>query len=180
MDKTWTTAGAALLLVALAAAGVGAQPNDAYTAALRGNWVGTLQYRDYRSDARVTLPTTLVVAESATGAELAYTYDDGPGKTVRSIERITISPDRGSYRVQNGDGTYDATFAAEGLREFGGTSNTVVLTGKGVENDQPVELRITIVVGRDTWSMLRESRPAAGEWRFRNEYRFKRSGPPAP
>lgn len=53
---------------------------------LRGASVGTLQYRDYRSDARVTLPTTLVVTPSATGFELAYTCDDGPGKMVRSIQ----------------------------------------------------------------------------------------------
>ena len=33
-----------------------------FEAALTGSWTGTLEYRDYRSDKRVTLPTTLVVS----------------------------------------------------------------------------------------------------------------------
>ena len=165
-----------MVLLAVSA-GPLAQATDPYAAALQGAWAGTLQYRDYRTDARVTLPTTLIVTPSATGLELAYTYDDGPKKTVRSLERITIGADRASYRVQNGDGSFDNTFAAEGLREFGAASRTVVLTGQGTENDSPVDLRITIKVERDTFSMLRESRLAGGEWRFRNEYQFKRAAP---
>src|SRR5689334_6515706 len=86
-----------------------------FEAALTGSWTGTLEYRDYRSDKRVTLPTTLVVSSPAAGAlTFAYVYDDGPGKTVTSQERITIDAGKSTYRIQNADGTYDATFAATG------------------------------------------------------------------
>ena len=174
MDKPLTT----LVAILAAVAAAPAQVSDPYVAALTGRWAGTLEYRDYRSDRRVTLPTVLVVKPSSDGLELAYTYDDGPGKTVRSVERITIGAGRATYRIQNGDGTYDATFAADGLRAFSGAAGTVVLNGKGTENDQPVDLRITIVVSAGTFSMLRESRLSGSDWRFRNQYQFTRDAGP--
>ena len=175
MDKTLTTFVAACLT--LAAAGAAAQP-AAYVSALTGSWKGTLEYRDYRSDRRVTLPTTLLVTPSADGLTLAYTYDDGPGKTVRSTERITIGGDGSTYRVQNGAGTYDATFAAVGLREFGKGTNTVVLVGTGTENDKPVDIRITVKIDGDGFAMLRESRLSGADWLYRNQYQFKRDAGP--
>ena len=36
-------------------------------AALVGSWVGTLEYRDYQSDRRVTLPTRLTVFPDGRG-----------------------------------------------------------------------------------------------------------------
>src|SRR6476660_5789783 len=88
-------------------------PHPLATAFL-GKWTGTLEYRDYRSDRRITLPVTLAVSATATNAlTFAYEYDDGPGKMVRSTDRITIDPAAQTYRIQNGDGTYDATFAAQ-------------------------------------------------------------------
>src|SRR6478736_2958992 len=99
-----------------------------FEAALTGTWTGTLEYRDYRSDKRVTLPTMLVVSQSGPGSlTFAYVYDDGPGKTVRSQDRITVDAGKSTYRVQNGDGSYDAMFAATGLAEFGPGSQTVTL-----------------------------------------------------
>lgn len=144
-------------------------------AALTGTWSGTLEYRDYRSDRRVTLPTTLAVTAADGGLDYVYTYDDGPGKTVVSRERVTITPAAGTYRVQNADGTYDATFTAADLREFGAATNTVVLAGTGTENDVPVELRVTITVTASELTMLRESKRAGGEWLFRNRYAFTRT-----
>lgn len=146
-----------------------------FSAALAGSWTGTLEYRDYRSDRRVTLPTTLAVAAGA-GNELtfSYVYDDGPGKTVRSTDRVTIDAAARSYRIQNADGTYDAIFAASGLGEFGPASRTVVLTGKGDENGVVVDLRTTITVDDTSLTMRRESRRAGEDWLFRNEYRLTR------
>jgi hypothetical protein len=176
MDKRLTTITLVLCLFALD--GRAQQAPDAYHRAITGTWTGTLEYRDYRSDGRVTLKTRLIVAPSADGLELAYTYDDGPGKTVRSLERVTIGADRESYRIRNGDGTYDTTFAAAGLRQFGSGSDQVVLVGKGTENDQPVDVRITIVATGNSLSMLRESRLAGADCLFRNEYRFTRDAGP--
>jgi len=146
-----------------------------FQAALTGSWTGTLEYRDYRSDRRVTLPTKLTVTGDQPGRlQLVYTYDDGPRRLVTSRDRVTIDLPAGTYRVQNDDDAYDATFTAQGLREFGPDSSVVTLIGKGKENDLPVDLRITITVTTGSLTMLRESRQTDEEWRFRNRYRFTR------
>jgi hypothetical protein len=143
---------------------------------LTGAWTGTLEYRDYQRERRVTLPTTLMVEKGEAGAlEFSYVYDDGPGKTVRSRERVTIDADKGTWRVQNGDGTYDNTFAARGLADFGPAGGTLELMGKGTENDEPVDLRITITASAGSFTMLRESRRAGSEFQFRNQYKFSKS-----
>ena len=162
-------------LAAILVLAINSQGAALFRTALAGEWAGTLEYRDYRSDRRVTLPTLLTVTPGAEATlDLAYVYDDGPGKTVRSNERVTMDAERGTYRIQNGDGTYDATFAAEGLREFGPAANVIVLMGKGTENDQEVELRITITVTPETFTTLRESRRSGGDWLFRNRYQLAR------
>lgn len=152
-----------------------ASPAGRLEAVLAGSWAGTLEYRDYRSDRRVTLPTRLVVTPAGEGAlSFAYTYDDGPGKVVTSIERITIDREKSTYRVQNGDGSYDATFAANGLAAFGPASPEIVLAGKGDENGVAVDLRITITASPSSFTMLRESKKPGDDWLFRNQYKLTR------
>ena len=163
-------AGAVAVVVAMM------QGAAAVPSVLAGAWTGTLEYRDYRSERRVTLPTTLTVEKGEAGAlEFAYVYDDGPGKTVRSRERVTIDAGKGTWRVQNSDGTYDNTFAAQGLAAFGPAGGTLELMGKGTENNEPVDLRITITATGGSFTMLRESRRAGTEFQFRNQYKFSKA-----
>ena len=151
------------------------QAAHALTVAMIGLWSGTLEYRDYRSDRRVTLPVTLRVSETSPNVlAFAYEYDDGPGKIVRSSDRITIDPAARTYRIQNSDGTYDATFTVQGLAEFGAASRSVVLLGKGDENGVAVDLRITITADGASMTMLRESKQPGGDWLFRNQYTLRR------
>ena len=91
-----------------------------------------------------------------------------------STERITIDRGRSTYRVQNGDGSYDATFAANGLAAFGPASPQIVLMGKGDENGVAVDLRITITATAASLTMLRESRKPGDDWLFRNQYKLAR------
>lgn len=159
-------------VVILAAVGIGGGTRQSLEDVLIGAWSGTLEYRDYRSDRRVTLPTQLVVTKNADGTlHYAYTYDDGPGKIVKSVEQVTIAADRSTYRIQNGDGSYDATFKATGLAD---ASQPVVLLGAGTENDAPVDIRITITATDRSFTMLRESRRAGDDWAFRNRYTLSR------
>ena len=59
--------------------------------ALRGEWKGALEYKDYqRPDRRVTLPTDLVATAEGEASVLSFTYDDGPGKTVRGQQRLAF------------------------------------------------------------------------------------------
>ena len=166
---------ALVLVAALLAHVMAVQSVDGFQDAVAGLWSGTLEYRDYRSDRRVTLPTKLTVESGGQGKlNFAYTYDDGPGKIVTSRERITLDGEASTYRIQNGDGTYDATFAMRGMAAFGPASPVIVLTGKGDENGAPVDLRVTVTVTASSFTMLRESRTLGGDWLFRNEYKLTR------
>lgn len=57
-----------------------------------GAWRGTLVYRDYQNpDKEVSLPTRLMVSlNRPEELSLFYVYDDGPGKTVHSYERMNF------------------------------------------------------------------------------------------
>jgi hypothetical protein len=63
---------------------------EAALAAVLGEWHGTLTYRDYaKPDRTVALPTRLYI--SMLGPDelaLHFAYDDGPGKTVYTYERL--------------------------------------------------------------------------------------------
>ena len=99
--------------------------------AIAGSWLGSLEYRDYSSDARVTLPTLLTIGRRDGGFVFFYTFDDGAGKVVRDREQVSIdlgarryviddgSPDgRDAYRIDACEGFVDAanggTFVALG------------------------------------------------------------------
>ena len=145
-----------------------------------GKWNGSLEYRDYRTDQRVTLPTTLEVAPrvSAEGADLAcqYTYDDGPGKIIKSIAlvRIEAEPARYSSRAVNGS-KRDEYRIIEGLADFQARGEgTLVMLGTGTENEQPVEVRSTLTLSAKEYSLLRETRLAGQAFAFRHVYKFTR------
>jgi hypothetical protein len=55
-----------------------------------GGWDGSLTYRDYQKpDQLVTLKSSMIVSPSAPDElTLYYEFDDGPGKTVYSDERM--------------------------------------------------------------------------------------------
>ena len=114
--------------------------------ALAGNWAGTLDYRDYGNGRRVTLPTRLDALQRSAGVVLRWTYDDGPGKIVRSKTGWTIDPVR---RTLSSGGNRSTDRAA--IIEFDCVPKTGELTlvadGKATENGAPVIAR-TIVTRR--------------------------------
>jgi hypothetical protein len=68
------------------------------TAALAGNWPGTLDYRDYGNDSRVTLPTLM----TANGLSIAWTFDDVPVLRLTCMIRTVGQPFimRHSYQLR--------------------------------------------------------------------------------
>ena len=152
------------------------------TAAFAGEWTGKLEYRDYQSNARVALPTKLSATASTDGREatLNYTYHDGPGKTVHETEMFTLFPRTGTATLVSGNDHESATFSVSGLDAFGQSGvGTLILTGKGTENDKPVDARITITLAAGTLTWLKETRAAgtSAEFAFRDGYTFTRVTP---
>jgi hypothetical protein len=146
---------------------------DVLLADMAGAWEGTLTYRDYQPPgAMVTLPTRMTVALTAPH-ELAlyYVFDDGPGKTVYSYERMAFDfprselvwvsgvdqPERSVYQV-----TAAATTAGRTAIAFKDES------GKGMH-------RFSLDVTRQSWRMMKFEQDAAGSEFVRNTFEFARA-----
>jgi hypothetical protein len=161
----------------------GAAP-ETLPAHLLGRWTGVLEYRDYKepagSDKRVELPTWFQVSTAPEGLWLDYTYDDGPGKTVKSRDTLVLDLARASYRVVSTDAVAE-NYTVAGLDKLRDGYGVLLLTGPGKENDKPVEVRITWTVRRNLLSWLKETRPAGTQdaFAFRDRYVFTRAEAPA-
>jgi C-terminal processing protease CtpA/Prc len=149
--------------------------NDPYRGFL-GRWTGTLTYRDYKTEARETLPTQLEVTPQGSGMAFHFVYDDGPGKTVEGRQTVTIDPDHKTYTVQDQPDQPGQVFNLTGLEAFlhhGGTG-VLALAGTGIDAGQPAEVRNTITLNKRSLTILHETRHPGGEFMFRNCYRFMR------
>ena len=163
------------------APGAAAPEPEAVYRAWEGTWLGALEYRDYTSDARVKLPTLLSVTCSTEGDRFSYVYDDGNGKVVRDEETVSFDPAFTSYSVR-GDSPKPDLYSVASASDPDPTSHvtTIVLTGAGVENGMPVDVRETLSFSPSTLVMLRETKPAgSGAFAFRHRYAFSRISAPA-
>lgn len=105
--------------------------------ALTGAWTGTLDYRDYSDDSRSALPTLM----QSDGQALAWTFDDGPGKTVRSSERWVFDAAGQMLAITSGTNARDQWRVVESRASADGASVTVVLDGVSNENGRTVIAR---------------------------------------
>lgn len=156
-----------------------ARPRDQLYASLIGTWQGTLEYKDYQdSTRRVTLPTLVQIlpAPDEDGLELRYTYDDGPGKVVKSVDHLHF--DRAMQNARWG-GVRDSVLQrfAVMMRRGGlnGQPLTLVLEGDGEDDDRPARLRETFEISAGTISLLKETQPSGGTMSFRHAYRLRRA-----
>jgi hypothetical protein len=176
----------AALLLAMAQVW-GQEPAAALNSALRGEWTGVLEYRDYSEPAgstkRVKLPTWLSVTPQDGVLRFLYTYDDGPTKTVVDTETVSIdvASSRWTTTPEPAASAKDKAEVASiaGLSTLKNGRGTLVLTGRGTESDQPVDVQTTVRVGRNILEILRETRLAGGVFTFRHAYTFVRAQPPA-
>jgi hypothetical protein len=146
-------------------------------AAMSGAWTGTLRYRDYQDSTRfVTLPTLLdgALATDSSRVTLAFTYDDGPGKTVRSSDRFALDATMRRLEWGPSDGKRPATL-------FTVTSQTqtetiqLALESDGMDDNRPARIRESIELRADGMRILKEVRfTGATVWLFRHEYTFAR------
>ncbi|MBS1716055.1 MAG: hypothetical protein JST30_17140 [Armatimonadetes bacterium] len=151
------------------------RPTDVY-AALRGSWVGTLEYRDYSDNKRYRIATMLrvSVAKDGSGVTMRFVYDDGPEKIEQSKQTVAVDFAAKTYTVTpEGESARSYTIDAASRVQADGTGR-LVLKGEAQENDKPVVVRYTLDIGKDTLRMTRTTGPTIGKTEFRNEYRFTR------
>lgn len=144
---------------------------------LRGEWRGTLEYKDYQKpDKRVKLPTLLTVANGfAEGVSMHWVYDDGPGKTVIEDDRFVMSAD-GRTVDWTGLKDKEATiFTVTSQTRAADGSLVITMERDGTDDNKPARIRDTITLRLSAFTLLKEVRFGAGEpFTFRHEYRMTR------
>lgn len=131
---------------------------------LAGRWSGTLDYRDFGSNERVTLPTLL----ESDGHRLSWTYDDGPGKTVRESVRWTFDDVRRTLTIDSSKGP-EVWRLAEAHSATDGAI-TLVLESERVEIDRRVISNIVLTRSGDKLRLTRMSRAEGEPFLMRNSY----------
>ncbi|MCA9549082.1 MAG: hypothetical protein KC933_03540 [Myxococcales bacterium] len=142
--------------------------------AAAGEWRGTLTYEDYQEPGKlVTLPTQVFVALGAPDElVLQYVYDDGPGKTVYSYERMRFDLARKKVRWASGakkksESTYQITANTEeaGLRR--------IVFERRVKSGSE---RFTLELGAKAFTLKKEELSKAEPPKVRNTYALQRVG----
>ena len=176
----------ALILAALSLPGCAvAQASSAMadlSAALRGEWVGVLEYRDYSepvgSTKRVDLPTWLTITGDR-AQSWHYVYDDGPTKTVTEDEAVTFDVEKGTFSEASG-GKAPHVYRMSGFDTLKAGKGTLQMTGSGTDSGKPSEQHMVLTVRRNLLEILEEVRPAGSTepFAFRHLYRMVRASAP--
>lgn len=148
-----------------------ADPATVLATAMAGSWSGTLDYRDYGNDGRVVLPTTLNVS----GLKLHWTFDDGPGKSVSSIETWALNSNGKGLIVRNGKVRTRVRIVAFDTDSNGGI--TVVADGNVRENGAPAISRKILTRAGDTLRLTQMTRVAGEPYIMRHSYEMRRIAP---
>jgi hypothetical protein len=143
--------------------------------ALAGEWVGALDYRDFGNDRRTILPTQMtgVAGGGGTAVALAFSFDDGPGKTIHSVERWSIGPDGKSLFIQDGADTEVMNI----VERRGGTdvmALKLVAAGRGEDNGVPVSVRTILTRCGEQVCIARLTQRPGGPFILRDAYEFHR------
>lgn len=136
---------------------------------LAGDWTGTLDYRDYQDDGRETLPTVL----RSDGQSLAWTFDDGPGKTVRSAENWVLDAKGETLRITSGTGPAALWHVAEARSSADGSSVTIVLDGTTREDGQERPARKIVTRDGNRLRITTQTRAAGAPFLMRNSYELR-------
>ncbi|MEA1618006.1 S41 family peptidase [Erythrobacter sp. T5W1-R] len=157
------------------AQGLLAAPTDtaaAVSKALAGDWAGTLDYRDFSDDSRETL-TTLMRSD---GAVLSWTFDDGPGKTMRSSDTWVFDAAGQALTITAGKNAPDQWRVLESRISADGESLTIVLEGESRENGRSVTVRKILTRDGSRLRITKQTRVAGEPFLMRQSYELRRQG----
>ena len=145
-----------------------APPAPELSSFFSGRWTGVLDYRDFRSDRRVALQLTAEASATGAGVRLQTVIDDGPGKTIRGGQTWSLSA--GALTLTDGDET--DRYAVVERRAGGkmGEALTLVATGRGQENDRPVDVRLILTRDAGRLRITRATRSGHAPFLMRHAY----------
>lgn len=129
-------------------------------------WTGTLTYLDYRSNKKVSIPSTLTVTQSAEDKRswvFDYKYPDEPKADGK--ETVTLGKDG---RAINDETVTERT-------KLSGGALRIVTEKKGRDNDRDAVFRYTYMLSAKSFSIRKDVRyEGATEFFERNEFSWKR------
>lgn len=145
------------------------EPATLIAQTLAGRWTGTLDYRDYDNDQRTTLPTIL----ESNGLVLSWTFDDGPGKTLRSAETWVFDKLGQSLTITEGKDV--ETYRIAELRTSeGGNVLTMVLDGQTTEYGKKLIARSILTKSLGHLRFTKMTKQAGETFLMRHSYELKR------
>lgn len=140
--------------------------------ALTGDWSGTLDYRDYSDDTRETLTTVM----QSDGQALAWTFDDGPGKTVSSAETWMFDPAGKTVSITSGSKQSGEWGLVEARSSADGSSLTIVLDGTAKENGRKLIARKILTRDGNRLRITTQTRAIGEPFLMRQSYELRRRG----
>jgi hypothetical protein len=190
LQQILATAGGLLATLATLAAQAQAPTPAELDRALAGRWQGHLEYRDYQNDRRYQLPmqSEIEIAEDGATITRRSRFDDGPARgnvlitTVSLYDAAGRSVTAASFR--RGRAVETITEEARVVQHTGATQWTAEWLRRGIDGDQPSDIRITVARRGDELRAVKEVRAvravlAEGEapapWVFRNETVLRRA-----
>ena len=127
-------------------------------------WSGTLTYLDYGRNAKVSIPSQLVVTREG---DAAWTFEYVYPKEPQANGKKTVA-------LAEGGRTFDGATVVERAALADGTLR-IVTESDGTDNDRPSRFRYTYLLGANSFSIKKEVRPTgAAEFFQRNEYSWTR------
>ncbi|WP_022823548.1 DoxX family protein [Hymenobacter norwichensis] len=131
-------------------------------------WNGTLTYVDYKTQKRVTLPTTLNGMQSKPRElVLDYIYQEPEGSQVKGYDKVQLATDGLSLIW---DGVPLRLVRKTRLPEQG---LALVLEGRGVDDNKSCLIRKTVLMKKKQLTILKEVKyDGSKDFIIRNEYTF--------
>jgi hypothetical protein len=129
-------------------------------------WVGSLTYRDYRSDKMISIPSTLTVAETSSenlSWDFAYQY---PAEPKANGTKTVVIRDEG--RMLSDERVVERRQLATNLLK-------IVTEKKGKDNDRDALLRFTYLISKKSFSITKEVQYKGSiDFLARNQYSWNR------
>lgn len=156
MNKITILFAAALLSIGLLFLNISAQVKvkNKELKNLAGNWTGELEYLDYQNDkskTRLKLRSLNTVKDGKVSQEIVYVEPNG--KEVKSSGSFALSPD--GLQIVEEKVKWTIT---KNLFNKQGKTRTIVYETKWKDNNRNADLRETMIIGDDEFSVTKEVR----------------------
>lgn len=148
---------------------------------LDGSWQGSLEYRDFQSNDRTTIPIRAELEAGRLAPILSRRVDFiDPGRTILSQDIVSITGT--TYTELNPADGELASFEVTDLRFDDTFDWTITLTGKAQDNGVLSDVMVTQTLDGNALTVTRRVRPSgaaanddAAEWMFRNQISLERA-----